>query len=99
MKTSWRLAATTFAMTAALGPVGLGAATQAPARLTPLPQWCPGEFWDPGWGDNWDTGSCHDNWRGPGPNTHPGPGYGPPGVGGPTPGQGAPGPGGPGGPR
>jgi hypothetical protein len=41
--------------------------------------WCPGQFWDPGWGNNWDGGRCHDDryydgdphdqghWHGPGP--------------------------------
>lgn len=69
---------------------GLGLATGAQAQPGPLPQWCPGDFWDPVWGNNWDNVNCHDNWRGAGPNPHPGPG---------GPGLGAPGnPGGPGGP-
>ena len=41
--------------------------------------WCPGQDWDPGWGNNWDSGRCHDDfygdgdphdaghWHGPGP--------------------------------
>ena len=58
-------------MGAALGIGGVGAATEAHAAPGPFPQWCPGDFWDPLWGDNWDGGACHDNWRGPGPNPHP----------------------------
>ncbi|EUA33179.1 hypothetical protein I553_7587 [Mycobacterium xenopi 4042] len=23
--------------------------------------WCPGQFWDPGWGPNWDWDDCHDD--------------------------------------
>ena len=53
-----------------LGVAGVGAAVDAQAQPGPFPQWCPGEFWDPGWGNNWDWNGCHD-WRG-GP-----PGYGP----------------------
>ena len=31
--------------------------------MAPLPDyhWCPGQFWDPGWGSNWDWGRCHDD--------------------------------------
>ena len=31
--------------------------------MAPLPDyhWCPGQFWDPGWGNNWDWGRCHDD--------------------------------------
>src|ERR1700687_5475581 len=66
MKRFSGLAAATFALTTALGLAGLGAATDAQAQPGPFPQWCPGDFWDPGWGDNWDWGGCHDNFRGPG---------------------------------
>jgi hypothetical protein len=72
MKNNLRLAATTFALIAGLGLAGLGAATNAQAQPGPFPQWCPGDFWDPGWGDNWDGGRCHDNWRAFGPNDHRG---------------------------
>ncbi|WP_424757760.1 hypothetical protein [Mycobacterium sp.] len=44
----------------------MGVATEAQAQVGPFPQWCPGDFWDPGWGDNWDGGGCHDNFRGQG---------------------------------
>src|SRR6202161_1946276 len=77
MKKIARIAATTAAI-AGLGLVGLGAATDAQAQPGPFPQWCPGEFWDPGWGNNWDMGGCHDNFRGQG-----GPGWGAEGRGGP----------------
>ncbi len=43
-------------MGAALGVVGVGAAVDAQAQPGPFPQWCPGDFWDPGWGDNWEGG-------------------------------------------
>jgi len=41
--------------------------------------WCPGQWWDPGWGFNWGGDRCHDDnyfdgeprdgghWHGPGP--------------------------------
>jgi len=61
-----RMAAATAALAAGLGFAGMGAATDAQAQPGPFPQWCPGEFWDPGWGDNWDRGGCHDNFRGAG---------------------------------
>jgi hypothetical protein len=90
MKNVARFAAATAVMAAGLAPAGLVAATDAQARSALFPRWCPGDFWDPGWGPNWDWAGCHDNWRGPGPNPHPdphwGPGWGP----------GAPPPGGPG---
>jgi hypothetical protein len=89
-----RLAATIFAMGAALGVAGIGAAVDAQAQPAPFPDyhWCPGQFWDPGWGPNWDGGNCHDDYhrdidgpdhsrdwhQGPG-----GPGYGHQGPNGP----------------
>ncbi len=51
---------------AGLGLAGLGAPTEAQAQVGPFPQWCPGDYWDPGWGNNWDGGGCHDNFRGQG---------------------------------
>ncbi|HUH69130.1 MAG TPA: hypothetical protein VLZ05_09760 [Mycobacterium sp.] len=71
MKITPRLAATIFAMIVGLGLAGLGVATEAQAQPGPFPQWCPGDFWDPGWGDNWDAWHCHDNWRDRGPDPHP----------------------------
>ena len=43
----------------ALALAGLEDPTQAQARPGPFPQWCPGDFWDSGWGDNWNQISCH----------------------------------------
>src|ERR1700679_953738 len=71
VKNPARFAAATAVMAAGLGLAGLGVATEAQAQVGPFPQWCPGDFWDPGWGNNWDGGGCHDNWRGGGPNPHP----------------------------
>ena len=33
------------------------------ARRDYIPRyhWCPGDFWHPEWGDNWDAGPCHDD--------------------------------------
>ncbi|HXB86240.1 hypothetical protein [Mycobacterium sp.] len=95
MKRIAGIAAATVAMAAGLGFAGVAAATDAQAQPGPFPQWCPGEFWDPGWGDNWDWGGCHDNFRGPG-----GPGWDRGGPGWDRGGPGGPGwdHGGPGGP-
>ncbi len=82
MKSSSRLAATGFALIVGLGLAGAGAATPAHAAPGPFPQWCPGNFWDPAWGPNWDGNHCHENWHGPGSNPHPEPGH-PGGPGGP----------------
>jgi hypothetical protein len=52
------------AITAGLGLAGIGAASIAEAQpAAPLPDyhWCPGQFFDPGWGHNWDQGRCHDD--------------------------------------
>ena len=53
------MAATTLAALMALALAGLEDPTQAQARPGPFPQWCPGDFWDSGWGDNWNQISCH----------------------------------------
>jgi hypothetical protein len=67
-------------MTAGFGLAGLGAAAVAEAQPGPVPDyhWCPGQPWDPGWGNNWDWNRCHDDnyydgdprdadhWHGPG---------------------------------
>ncbi|WP_422205914.1 hypothetical protein [Mycobacterium sp.] len=36
--------------------------------MAPLPDyhWCPGQFYDPGWGNNWDWNRCHDDFYGDG---------------------------------
>lgn len=80
MRTLVRVAASALMM--ALG-TGLAASGSAPVQAQPAPfpdyHWCPGQFWDPGWGNNWDWGRCHDDfyfdgdphdaghWHGPGP--------------------------------
>ncbi len=48
----------------AAGSLGLAAtASAAPAPAMPAPDyhWCPGEFWHPEWGFNWEMGECHDD--------------------------------------
>ena len=32
-----------------------------PAGPLPDYHWCPGQFFDPHWGPNWDQGRCHDD--------------------------------------
>ena len=56
------VAASTAVVTAGLGFGAAGAAV-AEAQPAPLPDyhWCPGQWWDPGWGNNWDHGRCHDD--------------------------------------
>ncbi|MFZ3304384.1 MAG: hypothetical protein WBS15_25265, partial [Mycobacterium sp.] len=89
----------TAATAAALGLAGLGGVTEAHAQ--PIPNWCPGDFWDPSWGTNWDWNNCHGGPVAP-PIINNGPTIvqrppivtGPGGPGGP----GAGNPGGPGGP-
>jgi spermidine/putrescine-binding protein len=56
-----RTVAATAVVAAGLGLAGLTAATDAHAQPGPLSTWCPGDFWDPGWGNNWDFGRCHDD--------------------------------------
>ncbi|WP_415624432.1 hypothetical protein [Mycobacterium xenopi] len=53
-----------MALIAGLGLAGFGLAAVADAQPGPFPNyhWCPGQYWDPGWGDNWDWGRCHDDW-------------------------------------
>jgi len=42
---------------------GWPAVSPRPNRMAPIPtyHWCPGDNWDPGWGNNWDGGNCHDD--------------------------------------
>ncbi len=59
-----RFTAATIITTAGFGLAGLGVASLAEAApLAPLPDyhWCPGQWFDPGWGHNWDMGRCHDD--------------------------------------
>src|ERR1700722_2152079 len=64
VKNPARFAAATAVMAAGLGLAGLGVATEAQAQVGPVPQWCPGDFWDPGSGNNWDGGGRDDTFRG-----------------------------------
>ena|SRR6516165_1655466 len=63
MKNIARVAASTVVMTAGLGLAGSGAAAVAQAQPAPFPDyhWCPGQWWNPVWGGNWDGGRCHDD--------------------------------------
>jgi hypothetical protein len=81
-------------------PAETGIAQAAPSFF-PSYHWCPGQFFDPGWGPNWDTNVCHDDFHrdndgnfhgndyrgGPPPPDHAEPGnyYVPPGYTGPPP--------------
>ena len=81
---------------------GLGSGTaQAVPGFIPDYHWCPGQFFDPGWGPNWDQNVCHDDFHrdndgnfhgndyrgGPPPPQYAAPGnyYVPPGYNGPPP--------------
>lgn len=75
-----RAAAATVAVVAGLGFTGASVASDADAEPGPPARWCPGEFWDPGWGDNWDWGHCHDRFT-----NDSGQGWGPLGPDGPPP--------------
>jgi hypothetical protein len=63
VKTLARCAATTFIMTTGLGLAGVGAATVAAAQVGYVARyhWCPGDFWRPEWGFNFDGNTCHDD--------------------------------------
>ncbi|TDO07188.1 hypothetical protein EV580_6152 [Mycobacterium sp. BK086] len=62
----------------ALALSGLGLAASAQGAPAPLPaynhHWCPGDNWDPHWGNNSDWNNCHD-WddHGPAPMGYGGP--------------------------
>ena len=92
-------AATLLAGAASFG-LASGAAQAAPGFI-PDYHWCPGQFFDPGWGPNWDQNVCHDDFHrdndgnfhgndyrgGPPPPQYAAPGnyYVPPGYNGPPP--------------
>jgi hypothetical protein len=47
----------------ALSALGLAsgiAQAAPPSAPTYHHHWCPGDRWDPGWGNNWDWGNCRD---------------------------------------
>ena len=58
-----RCAATTFIVVTGLGLAGVGGATVAAAQVGGFPSyhWCPGDFWHPEWGFNFDWTTCHDD--------------------------------------
>lgn len=59
-------ATTLVLMSGALALVGSGQAigiAQAEPIPAPLYHWCPGDFWDPFWGFNFDWYTCHDDWH------------------------------------
>jgi hypothetical protein len=60
------LTAAALIATGALGFAGLGLSIgTAAATVGPLPEyhWCPGQDFDPGWGNNWDSNVCHDDFH------------------------------------
>ncbi len=63
MTTLARCAATTFIVETGLGLAGVGGATVAAAQVGGFPSyhWCPGDFWHPEWGFNFDWTTCHDD--------------------------------------
>ncbi|WP_375487361.1 hypothetical protein [uncultured Mycobacterium sp.] len=46
-----------------MGFAAVGTATVVDAQPAQFPQyhWCPGDSWDPSWGNNWDRDRCHDD--------------------------------------
>jgi hypothetical protein len=54
----------TAAAAVLVGAAGAGLATgTAHGQVGSFPDyhWCPGDFWRPEWGFNWDSGNCHDD--------------------------------------
>ena len=78
MKTHVLRAMTAVLCACGIGATGLGLASgtaQAEPYRPPTYQWCPGDFWDPHWGFNWEWLLCHDDWHRGGWGGHRG-GYG-----------------------
>ncbi|WP_238963610.1 hypothetical protein KN248_002860 [Mycobacterium paraintracellulare] len=61
----------------ALSALGLAGGPGAQAAPAPTDHWCPGEPWNPAWGNvlDWDWNRCHE-WQHPGGPTAPS-GWGP----------------------
>jgi hypothetical protein len=59
-------ASTVVLMSGAVALAGSGLAIGV-AKAEPIPvpmyHWCPGDFWDPFWGFNFDWFTCHDDWH------------------------------------
>jgi hypothetical protein len=57
--------ATTVVLSGGLGLAawGLGDVVAEAMPMAPMPtyHWCPGDRWDPGWGNNWYGDGCHDD--------------------------------------
>lgn len=65
MKRLVELTATVVA-TGALGFAGLALSTGVAGAVVggmPDYHWCPGDNFDPGWGNNWEPNACHDDWH------------------------------------
>ena len=66
MKDKLLHAAAAVLMSGGVGIAGLAASSgiaHAQPEFVPLYHWCPGDFWDPGWGFNWEWTVCHDDWH------------------------------------
>lgn len=63
MKTLKKVATAAVIASVGLGLGGLCASTTAQAAPGPVADyhWCPGQRFDPRWGNNWDAGRCHDD--------------------------------------
>jgi hypothetical protein len=46
-----------------LGLASGTAQAEPPFGPPPLYHWCPGEFWHPEWGFNFDWTTCHDDFH------------------------------------
>jgi hypothetical protein len=58
-----RVATATAITIAGLGLASLGLTSIAEAQPAPFPEyhWCPGQPWNPIWGNNWGMDRCHDD--------------------------------------
>ena len=65
MRELLKLTVTTMIVTGGLGLAGFGLASTAQAVVGPVPayHWCPGDAWQPEWGNNWEGGACHDDFH------------------------------------
>lgn len=66
MKSRILRAATALLLSGGIGLTGLGVAggtAQADPHGPPRYHWCPGDFWNPDWGFNWEWLLCHDDWH------------------------------------
>ena len=67
MKRTLVRAMTAVLVSGGLGLAGLGLAdgtAQAEPCYHPSTyHWCPGDFWNPVWGFNWEWLLCHDDWH------------------------------------